>query len=215
MKSYSLHDLDLNMIEIMEQKRNGFYIEAGCNDGRTQSNTLLLEEDYGWTGLLIDPNPKRIAECKANRPNSIVEHYALVSDMYDKTTIFGNFDCSDVYSSLMSVVFDSGDWTNNQLDEERIEKRQRFGSIEVPAITLTKLLENHNVKNVDLLSLDVEGYEISVLNGLDFNRFSPKYILIETTSFEDRTNAIHEYLLNNNYMFLKQLSINDRVYILK
>jgi len=212
MKSYALHDLDISMLEYLKDKKNGFYIEAGCNDGITQSNTYLLEKEYGWTGLLVDPNLLRVNECRSNRPNSIVEHCALVSNNYNKETISGNFLCENVYESLMSLVYDPGDWTNEELQTEREGKKYYFTEVEVPAITLTKLLEKHNVPKIDLLSLDVEGYEISVLNGLDFERFSPEYILIETTTHEDRKQSIHEYLTNKNYNYVKQLSINDVLY---
>ena len=40
---------------------NGFYIEAGANNGVAQSNTLELEK-RGWSGLLIEPNQFRLAE---------------------------------------------------------------------------------------------------------------------------------------------------------
>ena len=37
----------------------GFFIEAGADDFLDGTNTLLLEEKYNWTGLLIEPNPIR------------------------------------------------------------------------------------------------------------------------------------------------------------
>ena len=42
---------------------------------------------------------------------------------------------------------------------------------------------------IDFISLDVEGYEISVLNGLDFKKFTPSFIMIETTTYEERKNS--------------------------
>ena len=39
--------------------RNGFFIEAGADDFLSGSNTLLLEEKYNWTGLLVEPIPFR------------------------------------------------------------------------------------------------------------------------------------------------------------
>lgn len=57
----------------------GFYIEAGGNNGLMQSNSLLFDRFFGWNGLLIEPSPSAYAQCKANRPNAIVENFALVS----------------------------------------------------------------------------------------------------------------------------------------
>ena len=38
-------------------KRDGFFVEFGATDGVTGNNTLLLEREYGWTGILAEPNP--------------------------------------------------------------------------------------------------------------------------------------------------------------
>jgi len=48
-------------------------------------------------------------------------------------------------------------------------------------VTLTHILDSivPPVKEIDFLSLDVEGYEIAVLGGLDLNRYRPKFMLIE------------------------------------
>merc|ERR1712227_53764 len=45
------------VLDYFENKTNGFFIEAGAHDGATLSNSLLLEKDFGWTGLLVEPNP--------------------------------------------------------------------------------------------------------------------------------------------------------------
>ena len=39
-------------------KKNGVFVEAGANDGEELSNTLMLEKDMDWTGLLVESDPK-------------------------------------------------------------------------------------------------------------------------------------------------------------
>ena len=48
-------------------KRDGFFVEFGATDGRTNSNTALLEADYGWRGILAEPNPAWHAALQDNR----------------------------------------------------------------------------------------------------------------------------------------------------
>ena len=36
-------------------KKNGFFIELGANDGLFQSNTAFFEKEHEWTGILIEP----------------------------------------------------------------------------------------------------------------------------------------------------------------
>lgn len=206
--AYGLHDLDEKLLKHLNFD-NGFFIEAGANDGISQSNTALYEFNYGWTGLLIEPNYKKYLECKDNRKNSIVENYALVSKNYDKSTISGNFNQIGYVESLTSLVYDSGDWCDEHLLGHKNEIQNNL--VEVPAITLNELLQKHDINHIDFISLDVEGYEISVLNGLDFIKYSPTYFLIETTSYENRKKAIIDYMHNQGYYILMddELGVND------
>ena len=210
--TYSLHDLDDKLLKYLNFE-NGFFIEAGANDGLSQSNTALYEFEYGWKGLLVEPNPKKCFECKKRRIKSIVENYALVSDNYTDDYIEGNFDETGYSESLTSLVYDKGDWCDSHL---QIHKEQiKNNLIKVPAITLNKLLEKHNVDRVDFISLDVEGYEISVLNGFDLDKYNPKYFLIETTNLENRKKSIIEYMEERDYTVIDQPSINDSLFAKK
>lgn len=195
----------------MEQYLNfedGFFIEAGANDGVSQSNTLFLEK-RGWKGLLIEPTYIKYQECLKNRSNCIVENYALVSSNYKKTTIKGDFNHSDWSSSLMAMVIDEGDFIDKDRKEAQNFRLQHHSIIEVPVTTLTNLLIKHNVKKVDFLSLDVEGYEISVLNGLNFNVYKPTYVLLEASTHEDRRSSLISYMHEKNYNVIENIGCND------
>jgi hypothetical protein len=95
--SYALDELDLRLEPFLDF-RNGFFVEAGANDGIKQSNTLYFEKYKGWTGLLIEPIPELANKCQKNRPNSTVEHAALVADDYPDEKVELR------YCDLMSVV---------------------------------------------------------------------------------------------------------------
>lgn len=211
---YALDELDEKMLKYLNFK-NGFFIEAGANDGISQSNTFLYEKEFGWNGLLIEPNPLKCLQCKNNRPNSIVENYALVSNSYGNDHIDGDFTHEGYADSLISMVLDEGDWCDDILRDAKKTKKKNFNIIKVPAITIDKLLEKHNIKKIDFFSLDVEGYEISALNGFDIEKYLPTYMLIETTTLEDRKKVIFEYMQNKNYKVVEQLSGNDYLFKLK
>jgi hypothetical protein len=49
----------------------------------------------------------------------------------------------------------------------------------VPCRTLDEVLEEHGVRNVDVLVIDTEGYDAEILRGFDFRRFKPKIIRFE------------------------------------
>jgi hypothetical protein len=62
-----------------------------------------------------------------------------------------------------------------------------------------------------LFSLDVEGYEISALNGLTFEKVSPTYFLIETASWDHRRKVIIDYMISKGYSIEMddELGVND------
>jgi FkbM family methyltransferase len=173
--SYGLDQLDLKLKPYLNFK-NGFFVEAGANDGITQSNTLYFEEYRGWNGFLIEPVPELAAKCRINRPACVVENAALVPFSFKDTEIEMR------YSNLMSLV--KGAMRSEENDLEHIKKGCEIQNIstyevKVPARTLTSLLDQHAVRQIDFLSLDVEGFELDVLEGIDFRRYRPTLMLIE------------------------------------
>jgi FkbM family methyltransferase len=205
---FSLHDLDKKMLKYINYE-NGVFIEAGANDGLTQSNTAYFEKNLNWTGLLVEPNKHFYNNCKKNRTNSIVENYALVSNNYNKQYINGNFN-DTVSNGLMCMVTDDCEHYDEHIENHKKEKKNR---VEVKTATLTSLLEKNNITKIDFFSLDVEGYEISVLNGLDFIKYRPKYILIETENRLNYQIVVRDYMIEKNYKFLERLSLNDDLFI--
>jgi FkbM family methyltransferase len=156
----------------------GFYIECGAFDGVSSSNTIALER-LGWRGLLVEPSPAAMSACKKNRnaDANIFAGCALVADA-SVTEVSGDFD-----GSAMSSINAARSGTGRQQA--------------VPARTLQSLLDENGVGNVDFFSLDVEGFELDVLRGLDFTKNAPMSILIEVYS-KDRK-AIEQYLAERGY----------------
>lgn len=171
--------LDEKLDILFGRKENGFFIELGANDGLMQSNTARLEFTRGWTGILIEPSPSAYTLCKLTRSKSISLNYACVSNEYNRTVVEGDFNGHPM-SSVNGMRCNS---TN---------------IIEVPAITLSEILDRYaNNKQIDLLSLDTEGYELNILKGLNIDKYRPRYMLIEVYN-KDYIN-ICEYLEKNKY----------------
>ena len=185
-ESYSMSDskgipLDKKLDMLFNHKKDGFFIELGAFDGITQSNTYFFELNRNWKGLLIEPSKNSFDLCCINRPNSIVVNCCCVSNTYTDTKIFGDFN-----STLMSSV-----------NGERLRSNQL---IEVKALTLEKILDENNIDiEIDFLSLDTEGYELPILQGLNLDKYRPKYLLIEIYSNEFNNILIY---LESKYYFL-------------
>jgi len=186
--------------------RDGFFIEAGANDGYSQSNTYYLEKFLGWTGILVEGIPELYHSCRRLRKKSAVHHCALVS---------GEFKAPQVrmhYANLMSLV--DGALKSEALQAAHLgrglelQKISGTHPVTVPARTLQSILDEYSPPpRIDFLSLDVEGYELEVLKGLDLRKYRPTYILVEARFFEE----VHAYL-EPFYELAEQLTDSDFLY---
>jgi FkbM family methyltransferase len=187
-KFNALNNLDKKLINYLDYM-NGYFIECGANDGVDQSNTWYFDKHLKWSGILIEPHPLKFKELIKNRDKkNIFINSALIGNEYNKDKI--SLVDNDMHSSISN--------SNSNDDKKKIL---------VKAVTLTEILkENKSPNLIDLFSLDVEGYEFEVLNGIDFNLFNFKYILIET-----KNNEVINFLKNKNYIYIKKLSYHDHL----
>jgi FkbM family methyltransferase len=202
-KRKGLNNLDKKLQKYLKFK-NGFFIEAGAYDGIDQSNTYFLEKTKRWDGILIEPIPESFKKIALNRTTKTV-NCALVDDNYNDTHISMN------YAGLMSV-------TENAMKPDRVKEHVNIGKklhgfknsyiIRVKARTLSSIIEQFGSPKVDFLSLDVEGAENMVLNGIDFSKHRPKFILIE----ERDHHATKSLLEKSNYIQIEQLTEHDFLY---
>ena len=176
----------MELIKQLLNYKNGFFIEVGANDGIQQSNTLFFEQDLGWDGILIEPCKSSFERCRANRKCNYVVHSALVGDE-TVNSIRGDFNDGHLMSSI---------------DGKRLH---RDDTSEVPATTLNKILRSiHLNRTIDLFSLDVEGYEYEVLQGLDLNAYKVKCILIEIMLHNYE--KVVKHLEQNNFVLIDNVT---------
>ena len=201
----ALFGMDVRIVELMPWKEGSFF-EAGAHDGYTQSNTYFLERFRGWSGILVEPVPALRAKCERRRRRSEVIGCALVGE----ETFRKSGGCVEIeVNDLMSKLVDG-----REHDGARCGSVPGARRIEVPARTLTAVLEEARAGQLDLMVLDLEGRELEVLSGLDFDRFAPRYLLIEALDREAQQPAI-DAALAPRYEPLAPLSNYDLLYRLR
>jgi FkbM family methyltransferase len=171
--------------------RGGVFVEAGAHDGFTQSNTYWLERHRGWSGVLVEAVPALAARCSRRRPRSLVLNCALVAEATPGATM------TVQYGDLMSTV--AGARGSSAADAHHAALGTAVGGgrpyrVEVPARTLTQVLDEADVGRPDLLVLDIEGLELAALHGLDLERHAPRFMLIEMLELERQLPAFEEFL---------------------
>lgn len=194
---YSQHGEDFLLNKIFEGKSNGYYVEIGCLDGIEFSNTYFFEK-RGWQGVCIEAHRDFIAPLKKNRPKASVVHCAVGEEDRENVTFYANR-----IGSLSTL---------NKNEEERWRKHYQeyfhgFEEQKVAMKTLTTIFNDLSVNSIDFISLDIEGYEVQALAGLDFNRYRPRIFIVEYKD-EAHKNELEAILFKQGYHFLSKLGCN-------
>lgn len=203
----ALHDIDIKLDRYIGDVHGGFFIEAGANDGFEQSNTYHLERFRGWSGLLVEPTPHLHREAVLERPGSRVVRAALAGPELHGSQL------ELEYGGLMTVVAEargSAEDATRYVSEAFALGLEAPRSFTAQAVTLSSLLDEIAAPEIDLMSLDVEGFEAEALKGLDLDRHAPRYLLVE--QHDDARRAAVETILGDRYRRCEQLSPHDMLY---
>jgi hypothetical protein len=183
-KWYSQAGQDQLIVELLNGKTNGYFIDLAANDAVSLSNTYSLEKSYDWNGLCIEPNPVywynlTFRECQV---------IGAVVGQERMEKVHFRFQAGD-HGGIAGEGFDNG-------------KRWQRESLLTYTVTLHEILERtHAPIEIDYLSLDVEGAEAFVLKNFPLNKYKIKLITAERLRGEARS-----YLEANGFQFLKRLT---------
>jgi FkbM family methyltransferase len=184
---------------------SGIYFEAGAVDGIEQSNTLSLERDKDWFGILVEPRNLVFQQLVQNRnEKNIFVKKALIPKPLQQPIKINNDGLEsriNIIPSYFSKEMEDAFYRNQQMED-------------VESITLDSLLEEHNITKIDFFSLDIENLEYSILKNYSF-KIKPKYILVETWNRDFYQSLIRNLLVEKGYEFKGQASGNDDFFILK
>ena len=186
MQSYSQDHQDEYLYHTFFQgKKDGFYVEIGALDGITISNSLLFHQ-LGWKGMLIEANPEQYELMRRNRahPNTICVYGAAYCSNTSLT-----FRINDGYTTALSGI-------ENCYDDRHVQRIARENAlhgcqskfVQVPAYRTQDLFEKHGIHIIDYLSIDVEGGEFAVLEGIDFDK-----TMVHVLSVEDNYGELPKY----------------------
>lgn len=178
---------------INKKLSDGIFVELGGVDGITYSNTKFFEDELNFKGVLIEPTTQ-FQKLKINRPKCDCYNLA-VSYTKDKIKFLGDGATAGT-SDLMTDNFKQS-W--HKKSNEYYVDGEPFGDI----------LNKSNIKYIDLLSIDVEGGELMVLETMNWN--IPVYIiLIELDNHNhDKDEKCREILRQNGFEFYNKMCINE------
>ena len=193
--SNSQHADDYIAWQLLGKKANGIVIEVGAFDGKHLSNSYGLSQ-LGWKSICIEPNPIIFKYLIKNRPDAVNINKAIVGD----ENIFEIEFFSEEIGVLSGCTYDDEDikrrYKNRGLEYNEPKK------IVVQAITLNTLCDTLKINDIDLLSIDVEGFELEVLKGFSLSKFKVNLFIIEANNQKDKDAILNFFKPYSEYVFI-------------
>ena len=205
----------------------GFFVDVGAFDGELGSNTYFFEKTLGWQGAAFEPNPPEFASLSRNRSCRTICGCAYDRD--GEVTFLALSEQQPLArpvqrrpGSLSSLVLDPnhGALMLSGIDEH-IDGRQRMETLRdawaldqrlvtTPCYRIDTVLTEARVTTVDYLSIDVEGAELQVLKGIDFERIKVNVIGVEHS---EHFPNVYDLLLNSGFeyhglLFFDEIFVN-------
>ncbi|KAK7083778.1 hypothetical protein SK128_009708 [Halocaridina rubra] len=196
---------------IFKDKRGGFFVEAGALDGETMSNTLNLERDQDWTGLLVEPDKLDYEALRTKNRKAWSANVCLSPSPYPSKEMLSQHIH---YAGPMAVRLGFKMRAMHALASYSSQKT--IGNswfAKVQCIPLESLLYAMNVSRIDLLVLDVEGAELDIFKHFDLAKFDVQVICMEWKK-TDQLDRISKNLERKGYKEVAR-NLEDLVVIKK
>jgi FkbM family methyltransferase len=173
------------------------YVEIGANHPVSTSTSLLLHRMFDVCGVLVEPNPLLAVELRKHRSFDHIIEAAVYDGPESEIDLFMSpqNEISSLSATHVGVV-------KTTIDD----------NIKVKTIDINSVLNIMIEQQTDhyLLSIDVEGLDLRILNSIDFTKHRPLMIQIESSEdfYPGNTNKMIEFLASNNYVLVSVNFVN-------
>jgi FkbM family methyltransferase len=168
MISYAQNFEDVILARVFRGRNKGFYVDVGAGDPTHLSVTKWFY-DQGWSGINLEPNSKLYERLVAARPRDCTLNIGA-SDAK------GTLEFTETDYAELSTFLDAG--------ETELRGAKRL----VNVASLNDILEKHGKsRTIDFIKVDVEGWELQVLRGLNLRRYRPTIFVVEAVLPESQT----------------------------
>ena len=194
--SYSQEGEDLILNRFFSNKENGFYVDVGAHHPRRFSNTYSFYKK-GWRGINIDALPGSMVAFNKERPNDINLEIGISKKESELLYYMFNEPALNTFSETEALKKDG-------LQNYRIIEKRK-----VNTYPLKQVLDKHLGKNqnIDFMTIDVEGFDLEVVESNDWKRYRPSFLLVEDlnkNSLADLPSKsdLYKFLIINDYILV-------------
>lgn len=204
--SYSQFGEDLlveYVLSAIARKTNPSYLDIGTNDPVHGNNTYLFYIK-GSRGVCIEPDPAIYEKIRAKRNKDIVLHAGINIGTATEGILY---------------IFPAGYTGWNTFSKEEAVNRQHESGIayteseKIPFLAINDVIAKYFDSCPDFISIDVEGLDFAILQNLDFDKYKPLVICVETISFStankgEKRNDITGFVLSKGYIIYADTYVN-------
>ena len=184
------------------------FLEFGAANGIELSNSYMLEQNLGWTGVLAEPSPQWHLELKKNRPNTRIITDCIWKSSGEKLDFF----VSDI--GILSTLNDYKHSDSSSMPGNTELRIKNGKIIEVHSVSLNDVMEKtFNGLSPSYLSIDTEGTEFEILKSFDFGKYRPVVFTVEH-NFTNLESKIDELMSSNGYVrVFRKITAFDAWYV--
>ena len=202
-------DLIFSLFFAHNEIANPSYLDIGANEPRYISNTFYFYE-RGSRGVLIEPNPFLYGKLKKQRPNDISLNTGIgFTDIKE-----ADFFLFPNYANGLSTFSEKEARHWEEVGMKGMGKIPIEKIIKMPLVPINTILEKYfSKKTPDFISLDVEGLDLEILQTIDFTKYRPFLICVETMMYDEnqkgyKTNDFTEFMKSKNYSVYADTRVN-------
>ena len=182
-----------------QNKKKGFFVEIGAFNGISGSNCFHFEKFLNWEGIAFEPSNTQFEKLKLNRKCRLINK-AIATE--EKEVEF--LEVEEGYTQMSGII------NENFTSEETIKKDPRSKTKKI-IITTTTFDKNIPVdKEIDYLSIDIEGGEMELLDSIDFKKYNIKVISVENNSPEKLN--FKEFFDKKNFNYFDRVGQDEIFY---
>jgi FkbM family methyltransferase len=183
-------------------------VQIGSNDGRTGDPIYdLINHKQTWDALLVEPIPYLFDRLKANYGTSPRLKFANVAikDTEDEREeipfFFVDPRAKEIIPDLPAWYDQLGSFSREHAAYSPIGEliKPYIKETQVNCATLRELMNVHEIKRIDLLHIDAEGYDWKILSQLDLSEAPPKVILYEHKCLTNTEKSSARRFLQEHY----------------
>ena len=162
---------------IFPQQRGGTFVDIGCGDGATASNSLYLEVFRQWSGLLVDAREAAVLAAKDCRRSTVVQ---AVIGAAGQEGEFVSASSSAGHAYGLAETLDK-DWLASLCSQTDYSETREM----VTTRSINDVLSEHQIGAIDFLAVNLAGGEVALVNDLDFAKYQIRAASIENARGDD------------------------------